>query len=921
MVSRYIPSDPLFGQQWHLWNTGQDIYDLPQTDGAYRNDINVTPVWTDYTGAGVIVGVYDNGFQGDHPDYVANYLADKAYDFSKDRPGQTAGDHGTATLGLIVATQNTIGGVGVAFDADAIAYTWGSGNDFPRAVARMLLDGVAVSSNSWGPNTTFGGPTFDPVQQSNMNTALLNLAQLGRDGLGTVSVFAAGNERTQHYNSTFMETSNSPFAITVAAANADGTVSAYSNPGPSVLVAAPGSGYNPNGTVSELPSIVTTDLLGTNGYNTLPDGDYTNVLDRTVIDPATGKIKAGGFNGTSAATPIVSGVAALILEANSALGYRDVQEILAYSAKTPDGVATWSANGATDWNGGGHLYSNDLGFGHVDALAAVRLAETWQKQSTYDNVAQAERIFAAAQTIVAAGQTQRFTAQFTEVIRVQHAVVSVSLDMGMGADTLASVTMTLTGPNGQTSSVFLDPAAYIPVFRDPVTQSYTSGLPQKITYSFDTVHDWGELSNSGAWTLTVTNASTGQDLTMGAELALLGDTATGGQTFVYTDDYARLGAAEGDRTILGATSVGPHTLNAAAVTFDTTIDLVQHTAEIAGVATTIGGSLQFASLITGDGNDSLTGDAYATTFFSGRGINTVDGGAGTDTLWVLKGVSDYVQAGYGDKTVLFSGASQDTLAGIETLKFADGSLTLGTDPLVNEVFYAAHNADVFAAGVDIDTHYATYGWMEGRDPNAWFSTTAYLANHADVAAAGINPLDHYNQTGWLAGYDPSAQFDTSLYLHFNADVAAAGLDPLMHYLQYGIVEGRQAYEVVDSAHITDSFDATFYLLANADVASAGVDAVTHYDQYGWKEGRNPDAFFSSTFYLAYNPDVAAAGINPLTHYDQYGWREGRNPSADFDTNAYLEAYADVRAADIDPLQHYLQYGLLEGRAAFAWDLA
>ena len=71
-----------------------------------------------------------------------------------------------------------------------------------------------------------------------------------------------------------------------------------------------------------------------------------------------------------------------MLQANTNLGYRDVQEILAYSARTPASVTSTAVSFSTDWNGGAHGYSPDAGFGNVDALAAVRLAETWDKRST-----------------------------------------------------------------------------------------------------------------------------------------------------------------------------------------------------------------------------------------------------------------------------------------------------------------------------------------------------------------------------------------------------------------------------------------------------------------------------------------------------------------------------------------------------------
>src|SRR6185437_1692059 len=77
-------------------------------------------------------------------------------------------------------------------------------------------------------------------------------------------------------------------------------------------------------------------------------------------------------------------VIALMLQANPDLGFRDVQEILALTARNSDpGNASWQTNGAHDWNGGGMHFSEDYGFGLVDATAAVRLAESWIKQSTY----------------------------------------------------------------------------------------------------------------------------------------------------------------------------------------------------------------------------------------------------------------------------------------------------------------------------------------------------------------------------------------------------------------------------------------------------------------------------------------------------------------------------------------------------------
>jgi hypothetical protein len=63
----------------------------------------------------------------------------------------------------------------------------------------------------------------------------------------------------------------------------------------------------------------------------------------------------------------------------------------------------------------------------------------------------------------------------------------------------------------------------------------------------------------------------------------------------------------------------------------------------------------------------------------------------------------------------------------EDLQFADGTVHVADgDPLFDTLFYDWQNPDVFHANVDARFHYAQVGWLEGRDPNAFFSTDGYL---------------------------------------------------------------------------------------------------------------------------------------------------------------------------------------------------
>ena len=331
---------------------------------------------------------------------------------------------------------------------------------------------------------------------------------------------------------------------------------------------------------------------------------------------------------------------------------------------------------------------------------------------------------------------------------------------------------------------------------------------------------------------------------------------------------------------------------------------------------TIANGVMVENATGGGGNDTLTGNVGDNALYGKLGDDKIDGGEGSDTAVFTFDLSNYALQHWSDRVLVSGAEGSDTLRNIEKLQFSDGVLAVASDanPLFDTLYYLSRNADVFHAGVDATGHFGTYGWHEGRDPDAYFDTSGYLAANRDVAKAGANPLDHYDQSGWREGRDPGPNFDTTLYLLRNPDVAVAGADPLAHFLQFGRTEGRIAYQAIGSS-IVNGFDAEYYLFQNSDVAAAGVDPLAHFQTNGWHEGRNPNGWFDAAGYLSHYADVAAAGVNPLGHYMQYGWREGRDPSASFDTAGYLANNPDVAAAHINPLQHYLQFGIYEGRTA------
>ena len=188
-----MPTDPLFTQQWFLLNTGQDAGGLAQAAGAYRNDLSVTWVWPDYTGAGVRVAVLDDGVDGTHPDLAGHYLTALAYDVTDGVPNadpKTMDDsHGTAVAGLIGELRNGVGGVGVAYGADIVGYRGGGFGGrvqlgyFQAAADRALTDRVDVINNSWGA-ASGDRPLETAADQPGYQAAGARLATSGRGRAG-----------------------------------------------------------------------------------------------------------------------------------------------------------------------------------------------------------------------------------------------------------------------------------------------------------------------------------------------------------------------------------------------------------------------------------------------------------------------------------------------------------------------------------------------------------------------------------------------------------------------------------------------------------------------------------------------------------------------------------------------------------------
>jgi subtilisin family serine protease len=203
---------------------------------------------------------------------------------------------------------------------------------------------VDISTNSWGGTGTGRITGFLSDAQADFD-AFAQLTTVNRGGKGAVILFAGGNDGQKLDYCDREEKMASPLVLVIGAVSDQGKHVGYSEPCANVFVTAPSQ--EQNDVVSRRGIVVPLNIGNSNQCD----------LD---------------FSGTSAATPVAAGVAALVLEANPNLTYRDVQAVLATTATRVDsGESSWTMNSA------GVHHSRKFGFGRVNALAAVQTARTW----------------------------------------------------------------------------------------------------------------------------------------------------------------------------------------------------------------------------------------------------------------------------------------------------------------------------------------------------------------------------------------------------------------------------------------------------------------------------------------------------------------------------------------------------------------
>lgn len=387
-ILRHIPNDEYFDSQFYLHNTGQLINDGHM--GTNDADIDAPEAWDITRGSNAItVAVVDEGVTDNHPDLPSarqirlagsNFAALVIGGDLNDPEPAGNGNHGNSCAGVIAATQDNnegISGIAPNVNIMPIRMQFGFGGnsmgDFADAIALATNNGADVISNSWGTGST--NPNLSP----DLVTEITNATTNGRGGLGAVVTIAAGN--TADHNAggagviTFPGNVNVNGVVTVGASDRNDQQANYSptsntaSPNNQIVdITAPSHRAYSCQIAGESFEVWSIDIPGVNGYNQAAGDDCGGggtlpIAGEQLPNAGTNFLSyTGRFGGTSAATPQISAVAALILSIDPNLTQQEVFDILMCAAEDVGGYT---------YNTG---VSDELGNGRVNAFRAIMLA-------------------------------------------------------------------------------------------------------------------------------------------------------------------------------------------------------------------------------------------------------------------------------------------------------------------------------------------------------------------------------------------------------------------------------------------------------------------------------------------------------------------------------------------------------------------
>src|SRR5688572_19820284 len=399
-----LPTDTKYIQQWHLHTRLINAAFNPQSSSNCEGAWNLM---SNFGSPDVVIGVTDDGCKVDHTDFnSANKFAQWGYmegtnlinrDSVSANPQnmyQNGADHGTCCCGVVAAETDGTLTVGAAPGCRLLPVKWQSSgpslfisDSKLLTVLSFISDKVDILSNSWGssPESNFASNVINKITQLAQNG--------GRRGKGIVFMWAAGNENCPikysgplniPYDNGYNEfgswegvnTSNLfehnlvgiPGVMHIAALASNAQRSHYSNYGEGISLCAPSSNSH------EYWRMAVTGLGITTTSGRFPFSDSE-------------------FGGTSSATPLVAGIAGLVISANPNLTALEVISVLQrtagkslsmtdYPKTLPalfDTDTSWDISPVSPFHKGDFTNINHpdgtwspwFGFGKVDATTAV----------------------------------------------------------------------------------------------------------------------------------------------------------------------------------------------------------------------------------------------------------------------------------------------------------------------------------------------------------------------------------------------------------------------------------------------------------------------------------------------------------------------------------------------------------------------
>jgi subtilisin-like proprotein convertase family protein/subtilisin family serine protease len=403
-----MPTDPSYPRQWHLHRHLEDPAFDPRASARCEEAWQILETFGNFD---VVVGVTDDGCKLDHLDFDSpgkfagwgyfrgdRLIVREDIDAQPSEMYKTGSNHGTSCAGVIAGEADAVLTVGSAPGCRLLPIQWESDGPFLLISDSKLLtalnylaDKVDVVSNSWGSSPSSLHATVVVNRISEL------AASGGRRGRGIVFLWAAGNENCpiQHTSSvdvpyddgwqwnadgsrTWIGVSTTrqfrhnladqSGVMYIAALASNAQRSHYSNYGPGISLCAP------TNNVHEYRRLT---VVG---------------LGITTTTGAGGGVTSS-FGGTSSATPLTAGVAALTISANQDLTGAQVISVLKQTAsrdlsfagyaRTPsasyDANTSWDVSPVAPFDSGDFTdigvpegaWSPWFGHGRVDAAAAV----------------------------------------------------------------------------------------------------------------------------------------------------------------------------------------------------------------------------------------------------------------------------------------------------------------------------------------------------------------------------------------------------------------------------------------------------------------------------------------------------------------------------------------------------------------------